>query len=84
MVYRIWERTLLLQWILWRLRLGNVDDAVHVEADLLRIRAPMLVIEAVSVLSIFGRGEGVVAGRHAALVNLVGARWGLNLSHSSN
>lgn len=72
-------RTLLLERVLRRLVLGHVDDAVHVEADLLCVCAPVLVVEAVGVLSVFGGGEGVVARGDAALVDLVGARGGFDL-----
>lgn len=75
-------RTLLLQGVLRRFRLGDVDYAVYVERDLLCVGAPMLVVEAVCVFAVFRRVEGVVAGGHAALVDLVAARWCLDLDTS--
>jgi hypothetical protein len=51
----------LLQRVLWRLGLGYVYDAVHVEADFLGVGAPVLVVEAVGVFAVFGSGERVVA-----------------------
>jgi len=51
---------LLLQRVLGRLGLGHVDDAVDVEADFLGVGTPVLVVEAVRVFAVFGRGEGVV------------------------
>lgn len=58
--------------------LGHIDDAVHVEADLLRVGAPVLVVEAVRVLSVLSCYEAVVARRHASLVLLVRPRWCLD------
>jgi hypothetical protein len=53
--------TLLLQRILGSLALGHVDDTVHVEADLLRVRGPVLVAEAVLELAVMGGSKRVVA-----------------------
>ena len=52
---------------------------MHVEGDLLRVRAPMLVVEAVCVFAVFCRCERVVAGGYAAFVDLVAAGWCLDL-----
>jgi hypothetical protein len=43
---------------------------VDVEADLLRVRRPVLVAEAVLEFTVMGRGERVVAGADRALVDL--------------
>jgi hypothetical protein len=53
--------TLLLQWILGCFRFGDVDNAVHVERDLFRVGAPVLVVEAVSIFAVFFGIERVVA-----------------------
>ena len=63
------ERTLFLQWVLWRIALRHVDYTVHVEADLFRIRRPMLVAEAVCISAVFSCVEGVVAGADGSLVD---------------
>lgn len=62
----------LLEGILWGLALGDVDDAVDVEADLFCVGGPVLVAEAVGVAAVHGCGEGVVAGADGAFVDLVG------------
>lgn len=62
--------------------LRHIHDAVDVEADLLCVRAPVLVVEAVGVFPVLGCGEGVVARGDAALVDLVGARRALDLCTS--
>jgi len=61
--------TLLLQRVLRSLALGHVDNAVNVEADLLRVRGPVLVAEAVLEFAVMGCGERVVAGADRALVD---------------
>ena len=61
--------TLLLQRILGSLALGHVDYSVYVEADLLRVRGPVLVAEAVLEFAVMGRGERVVAGADRTLVD---------------
>jgi hypothetical protein len=53
--------TLLLKWILGCFRFGYVDNTVHVERDLFGVGAPVLVVEAVSVFSVFFGIERVVA-----------------------
>lgn len=50
---------------------GHVDDAVHVEGHFFAVGRPVLVAEAVRVFPVRRGGEGVVAGRHGALVHLV-------------
>jgi hypothetical protein len=79
---RLCALTLLLQRVLRCLGLRYVDDAVHVEADFLCVRAPVLVVEAICVFAVLGRREGVVAGRDAALVDLVASGGSLDLSQS--
>ena len=64
---------------MWRLRLRDIDNAVHVERDLLCICAPVLVVEAVCVFAVFRCVERMVAGGYAALVDLVAARWCFDL-----
>ena len=71
--------TFFLERILRRLVLGDVDYAVDVERDFLGVCAPVLVVEAVRVLSVFGRVERVVTVGYAALVDLVAARGSFNL-----
>jgi hypothetical protein len=61
--------TLLLQRILRSLALRHVDNAVHVEADLLRVRRPVLVAEAVLELAVMCRSERVVTGADRTLVD---------------
>lgn len=63
--------TFFLQGVLRRLALGNVDDAVHVEADLFRVRGPVLVAEAVRVLPILRGVERMVARADRGLMYLV-------------
>jgi hypothetical protein len=63
--------TLLLQRVLGRFRLRDVDYAVHVEGHLLGVGAPVLVVEAVCVFAVLLSVECVVAGGHAAFVDLV-------------
>lgn len=72
--------TFLLQRILWRLRLWDVDNAVHVERNLFGVGAPpMFVVEAVDVFAVRVRHERVITVGHAALVDLVISRGVLNL-----
>jgi hypothetical protein len=52
---------------------------VHVERDLLGIRAPVLVVEAICVFAVFLGIEGMVAGGYAAFVDLVASRGRLDL-----
>lgn len=68
------KHTFFLQWILRRLVLRNIDNAMHIEADLLGVGAPVLVVEAVRVFPILCRNEAMVARRHATLVDLVCTR----------
>lgn len=56
---------------------------MHIERDLLRVRAPVLVVEAVCVFAVFFGVEGVVAGGHAAFVDLVTSRGRLDLCINS-
>jgi len=51
--------------------LRHIDNAMNVERYLLRVCAPMLVVKAVCVFSVFGRHEGVIARGNTAFVNLV-------------
>jgi hypothetical protein len=75
--------TFFLEGILRRLTLGHVYYTVHIEADLLCIRGPVLVAEAVRVPAIHACCERVVAGADRALVNLVVAAWVLDLRYDS-
>lgn len=59
--------------------LGDVDYAMDVERDFLCVCAPMLVVEAVGVFSVFGCDERVVAGGDATFVDLVSAGGSLDL-----
>lgn len=68
---------------MWCFRLGNVDDAVDVEGYLLRVGAPMFVVEAVGVFAVFFCGKGVVAPRYSALVDFVGVGGCLDLRAAS-
>lgn len=52
-------------------RLGDIDDAVDIERDLLGVGAPVLVAEAVGVFAIAMGGKGVVAVGHASFLYLV-------------
>lgn len=63
--------TFRLQRVLRRLGLGDVDDPVDVEGDLLAGRAPVLVAEAVGVFAVVPGLEGVVAVGGGLLVDLV-------------
>ena len=56
---------------------------MHVERNLLRVRTPVLVVEAVCVFAVFFGVEGVVAGGHAAFVDLVTSRGRLDLCITS-
>jgi len=47
---------------------------VHVEADFLGVRGPVLVAEAVGVFAVLSRFEGVVGGADGALVEFLDAR----------
>lgn len=71
--------TLLLQWVLWRLGLGNIDDTVDIEGDLLRVRSPVFVAEAVGIPAVRSGSEGVITGGRAALVDLHAVGRVLNL-----
>jgi hypothetical protein len=62
--------TLFLKRILRSLALGHVDYTMHVEADLLRVRGPVFVAEAVLVFAVMSCHERVVAGADRALVDL--------------
>lgn len=52
---------------------------MHVERDLFGVRAPVFVVKAVRVLSIFGSIERMVTVSYAALVDLIAARGSFNL-----
>jgi len=67
------SRTFRLDGIGGHLRLADVNDAVDVERHLLAVGAPVLVAEAVRVLSVSLGGEGVVAVGDGLLVDLVAA-----------
>ena len=64
-------RTFFLEWIRRRLALGHIDYTVHVERNLLAVRRPVLIAEAVGVSAIHRRVEGVVARAHDCLMNLI-------------
>ena len=63
--------TLGLERILVGLVLGDVDNSVDIEGDLLAVGAPVLVAEAVHVFAILLGIEGVVAIGNALLEGLV-------------
>lgn len=56
--------TLYFQRITLKLRLRHVDNPMHVERHLLRVRRPAFVAEAVRVPAVTGRGERIVIRRH--------------------
>lgn len=64
------DLTFSLQRVLRHLGLRNVDNAVNVERDLLRVRGPALVAEAVVVLAVGVCGERVVFVGDSLLVVL--------------
>ena len=64
-------RTLLIQRVARRVRLGHIYDTVDVEGDLLAVCAPVLVAEAVCVFPITFGLEGMVAGGDGFRVVLV-------------
>lgn len=66
--------TFFLQWILGRLGLGNVNNAMHIERNLFCVGAPVLVAEAVCVAAVHGSGEGMVARGDSTFVDLVSLR----------
>lgn len=63
--------TFLIQRVLGCLSLRHVNDAVHVEADLLRIRGPGLVTEAIGVPAILFRFKRVVSCADGEIVDLI-------------
>lgn len=67
------------QRVLGRLALGDVDDAVDIEADLLGVGGPVFVAEAVGEAAVHVGGEGVVARADGAFVDLVGTGGVLDL-----
>lgn len=73
-------RTFFLERVLRRLALGDVDDAVDIEADLLGVGGPVLVAEAIGKCAVAGGVEGVVAGADGGLVDLVRAAGLLDLA----
>lgn len=62
-----------------RVGLGDVDDAVDVEGDLLTGGAPVLVAEAVDVLAVLPGGEGEVAVGDGFFIRLFLAEGGGHL-----
>jgi len=50
-----------------RFRFRDVDDAVHIERDLLRVRRPALVAEAVDVFAVGVGSETVIVGGNGLL-----------------
>lgn len=73
------ELTLRLERVLRRVRLGHVDDTVHIERHLLAGGAPALVAEAVDIFAVGLGFERVVAVGHSLLVHLILARRGGDL-----
>lgn len=67
------KHTLAFQRIRGRVRLGDVDDTVDIEGHLLARGAPVVVAEAVEVLAVVLRVEGVVAVGGGLLIDLVRA-----------
>ena len=64
------DHTFCLQRVLVVFVLRDVHDAVHIERDFLRAGRPTLVAEAVLVLAVGVRGEGVVFGGDCGFVVL--------------
>jgi hypothetical protein len=56
--------TFSLERIRWSLRLGNIDNAVYVERNVLARSRPMFIAEAVNVFAIMMGGKGMVSIRH--------------------
>lgn len=77
---RFCSRTFSLQGILWRVRFGDVDNAVDVEGDLLAGRAPVLVAKAVEIFTVVLGIEGVVAVGGGLLKDFVLADWVCDLT----
>ena len=69
----------MLKWILWCLSLWDVDNAVNIKGDLLGVCGPLLVAEAVCVLSVVLGDEGVVAGRNGSLIGFEASNWVVDL-----
>ena len=64
------RRTFCFQRILFHFRLRDIHDSMHVERDLLGVRRPSLVAEAVVVFSVGLGSEGIVVRRDRLLVIL--------------
>lgn len=67
-------RTLFLDGVTGHVALIDVNHTVNVERNLLAVGTPVLVAEAVRVLAILLGCEGVVAGRHGLVVELITVR----------
>jgi len=74
--------TFSLEGVLWHLGFGHVDNSVDVERDLLGVRCPAFVAEAVVVFSIGHCGEGVVIGGDGLLEVLAVSQGILDLDAS--
>lgn len=74
------SRTFSLEGILWRVRFRNVDNAVHVEGDLLARRAPVLISKAVEVFAVVLGVEGVIAVGGGLLEDFVLPDWVCDLT----
>lgn len=73
--------TLLFQRILRCLVLRYVDNAVHIEANLLAVGGPVLVAKAVRVPAIVLGVEGVIARADRSLLDFMATAGVLNLMH---
>lgn len=74
------SRTFSLEGVLWRVRFGDVNNAVDVERNLLAGRAPVLVAKAVEIFAVVLGIEGVVAVGGGLLKYFVLADWVCDLS----
>lgn len=72
-----------LEGILCHLVFGNVDNSMHVEGDLLGVRGPAFVAEAVVVFSVRLCGEGVVVRGNGLLEVLAVSQGILDLRRPS-
>lgn len=50
--------------------LRHIHNTMHIETDLLAVRAPMLIAETIRILSVLGSIETIVPRRHRALMDL--------------
>jgi len=71
----------LLERILRCVGFRHIYYSVNVEGDLFRVCGPVFIGEAVDVFAVHLRGEGMVAVRDGAFVELVIALWVCYLSH---